>query len=325
MFTSTMTYEEILHETRLDYYELKPRMEAAFVHFRRKYSFRTFGQPNMLGSISEKITHKTKRHNVWTQEMHINCFYENKAHGGSVVYTPVPRSNGMSEYLFLWNHGAFIPELLSTHFIQRYKERYLEPNNINLRGLTPGLYFQKTNTDLRRTYFVPDNWTEEDLKNKLIWICNQGLFITVNHGGLRVYITFLDQKNLTRYKALVYEEEAQRRLFDNIPKECNSNFQIIESALNMLTLFDAPNSREIHKRFLKRICEKEGEERDKFIRETMEVWDRLEKTTRHICERVQTYFNKCQTQKELNFEIPGLKEYVEKQKRLLKDQNLLGK
>lgn len=308
MFTSTMTYEEILHEAQADFYELTPQTQIAFNRFRRKYSPAPGGSYNLFGPLSEKKTFKTRRHNIWTLEMHVNSFYSDTLYGGSVMFTAVPRSNGTTEYLFIWNHGAFIPELLSTHFVQRYKERYLEPNHIDLRGMHPALYFQRKNTDLRRTYFIPNQWTEEDLKNKQVWISNQGLFITVNHGMLRVYVTFLDQQNLTNYKALVYEEEAQRRMYENISKKYKNN--TIQSAWFLLPMFTAPNAREIYKRFVKRICDAEGEEREKFIRTAMDAWDGLEKATRDICDAVIKAYDEEQLKKR-NFEVPGVKEYVD--------------
>lgn len=309
MFTSTMTYEEILHEAQEDFYELSPQAQVAFNRFRRKYSPPEPGTYyKLLGYISEKKTFKTRRHNTWTLEMHINSFHENNLHGGSVMFVSVPRANNTTEYLFIWNHGTFIPELLSTHFVQRYKERYLEPNHINLHGMHPALYFQRKNTDLRRTYFIPERWTEEDLKNKQVWISNQGLFITVNHGRLRVYVTFLDQQNLTHYKSLVYEEEAQRRLYENVSKDYKDN--VLAMAWHLLPMFTAPNAREIHLRFVNRICEQEGEERKKFVRTAMDTWDNLDKLTRQICDALVKAYDEEQLKKRKFDEIPSIKEYV---------------
>ena len=156
--------EEILHEAKEDFYELAPHTQIAFNRFRRKYSPMPGYNYNLFGPISEKKTFKTRRHNTWTLEMHINSFHKDNVNAGSVMFVGVPRNGNVTEYLFIWNHGAFIPELLSTHFVQRYKERYLEPNHIDLRGMNPALYFQRKNTDLRRTYFIPNHWTEQDLR-----------------------------------------------------------------------------------------------------------------------------------------------------------------
>ncbi len=317
MFTSTMTYEEILHEAKEDFYELAPHTQIAFNRFRRKYSPMPGYNYNLFGPISEKKTFKTRRHNTWTLEMHINSFHKDNVNAGSVMFVGVPRSGNVTEYLFIWNHGAFIPELLSTHFVQRYKERYLEPNHIDLRGMNPALYFQRKNTDLRRTYFIPNHWTEQDLRNKQVWISNQGLFITVNHGRLRVYVTFLDQQNLTRYKSLVYEEEAQRRMFENNSSKYKKN--VIESAWNLLPMFTAPNAREIHERFVKRVCDLEGEEREKFIREAMDRWDDLENSTREICKALSKAYDEEQLKKR-QFDVPGIKEYVDKHFKPLLDK-----
>ena len=311
MFTSTMTYEEILNEARQDYYELKPHMEGAFYRFRRQYSPVPGRKYNLFGPISETKTFKTRRHNTWTLEMHVNIYYENNFNGGSVIFVGVPRGNNTTEYLFLWNHGDFIPELLSSHFVQRYKERYLEPNHVNLHGMHPALYFQRKNTDLRRTYFIPDQWTKEDMRNKLVWISNQGLFITVNHGGLRVYVTFLDQQNLNRYKALVYEEEVQRRMFENVNKRYDSN-DMLHKAWYLLPMFTAPNARKIHERFVNRVCDLEGEEREEFVREAMDRWDDLDRMTRKVCDALVEYaHDKVQEELDSQSKLPDIKNYLD--------------
>ena len=216
MFTHTMTRKEIYEEAKHDYYELKSRFDIETEIFFRQYgsSINKY-QQRILGSLSKQRVFRSSRHNSWTMQMYVHGYSKNTVHGYSkntikastTAYTPLQRSDGSVEYLFISLKDTFFVELITTHFIQRYKERYLEPNKVNLQGMNPALYYLRSNMEYRQTYFIPNNWTEEDMENKAIYQIPQGLIVTVKDNGLRVLVTFLDLQNLSRYKAEIYEEK----------------------------------------------------------------------------------------------------------------------
>lgn len=292
MFTSTMTHEEILHEAKLDFYELKPRMEIAFGQFRRNYSTRWEGPQeknrNLTSCFSEKKMFRTRRHNTWTFEMHVNGYREHHIIAGSLAYIPLQRNNGNVEYLCLRLRDVFDPELLTSHFIQRYKERYLEPNKVNLLGLPAAIYFERKSGDLQPTDFIPDNWTDEDLRTKRIWISAQGLVVTVAKGELRVFVTFLDQKNLSRYKAMIYEEEEQMRMYER----SNAAKNWFDQVMILKQIFTAPNARKIQERYVRRTTDMTRPDAQKLIDKSMQAWDNLESVTRLIWEKIDNYTDK---------------------------------
>lgn len=74
------------------------------------------------------------------------------------------------------------------------------------------------NEDRTEVYYRPTNWTEEELKEKTILISAQGLSVVKFIDKMVVYITFLDQENLSRYKAQVYEEESYWKDFQKFPE-----------------------------------------------------------------------------------------------------------
>lgn len=293
MFTATMTSEEILREAQLDFYELKPRMEIAFGQFRRSYFSRRPDQPArtaryLTSSISETKQFKTRRHNLWTFEMYVNSYTEEHMYAGSMAFIPIHRSNGSVCYLFLRLRNVFDPELLTTHFLQRYKERYLEPNQINLQSMNAALYFERKSKDLQRTDFIPDDWTAEDLRTKQIWICSQGLVVTAEENGLRTFLTFLDQKNLSRYKALIYEEEELMRMYDR-SKAAKNWF---EQTLILMKMFNLPNSRAIQERYVRRTTDMSKPNAQEIVDKCMKAWDELERVTRILWGKIEGYSDK---------------------------------
>lgn len=290
MFTSTMTSEEIIREAQSDFYELKPRMEIAFGQFRRHYFSRIEGQERavkryLTSSFSETKQIRTRRHNLWTFEMHVNSYTENFMNAGSMAYIPIRKGDGSVVYLFLRLRDKFDPELITTHFLQRYKERYLEPNHINQQGMNAALFFERKSQDLQRTDFIPEGWTKEDKQSKQIWICSQGLVVTVEEKGLRIFLTFLDQKNLTRYKALIYEEEEQMRMYDR-SKAAKNWF---EQTAILMKMFNTPNARAIQERYVRRTTDMKIPNAQELIDKSMQAWDKLEAATRKLWGKIENY------------------------------------
>ena len=278
MFTHTMTRKEIYEEAKHDYYELKSRFDIETEIFFRQYgsSINKY-QQRILGSLSKQRVFRSSRHNSWTMQMYVHGYSKNTIKASTTAYTPLQRSDGSVEYLFISLKDTFFIELITTHFIQRYKERYLEPNKVNLQGMNPALYYLRSNMEYRQTYFIPNNWTEEDMENKAIYQIPQGLIVTVKDNGLRVLVTFLDLQNLSRYKAEIYEEEDLMNRFMKAYKEKKDYQQF----LMMLQVFNTPNCREIQKRYIKRTEIQQNRPGFKEnCQRRLDLWDMLEKQIR---------------------------------------------
>lgn len=278
MFTHTMTRKEIYEEAKHDYYELKSRFDIETEIFFRQYgsSINKY-QQRILGSLSKQRVFRSSRHNSWTMQMYVHGYSKNTIKASTTAYTPLQRSDGSVEYLFISLKDTFFVELITTHFIQRYKERYLEPNKVNLQGMNPALYYLRSNMEYRQTYFIPNNWTEEDMENKAIYQIPQGLIVTVKDNGLRVLVTFLDLQNLSRYKAEIYEEEDLMNRFMKAYKEKKDYQQF----LMMLQVFNTPNCREIQKRYIKRTEIQQNRPGFKEnCQRRLDLWDMLEKQIR---------------------------------------------
>lgn len=278
MFTHTMTRKEIYEEAKHDYYELKSRFDIETEIFFRQYgsSINKY-QQRILGSLSKQRVFRSSRHNSWTMQMYVHGYSKNTIKASTTAYTPLQRSDGSVEYLFISLKDTFFVELITTHFIQRYKERYLEPNKVNLQGMNPALYYLRSNMEYRQTYFIPNNWTEEDMENKAIYQIPQGLIVTVKDNGLRVLVTFLDLQNLSRYKAEIYEEEDLMNRFMKAYKEKKDYQQF----LMMLQVFNTPNCREIQKRYIKRTEIQQNRPGFKEnCQRILDLWDMLEKQIR---------------------------------------------
>lgn len=278
MFTHTMTRKEIYEEAKHDYYELKSRFDIETEIFFRQYgsSINKY-QQRILGSLSKQRVFRSSRHNSWTMQMYVHGYSKNTIKASTTAYTPLQRSDGSVEYLFISLKDTFFVELITTHFIQRYKERYLEPNKVNLQGMNPALYYLRSNMEYRQTYFIPNNWTEEDMENKAIYQIPQGLIVTVKDNGLRVLVTFLDLQNLSRYKAEIYEEEDLMNRFMKAYKEKKDYQQF----LMILQVFNTPNCREIQKRYIKRTEIQQNRPGFKEnCQRRLDLWDMLEKQIR---------------------------------------------
>lgn len=89
--------------------------------------------------------------------------------------------------------------------------------------------------------------TDEELKEKCFLISKQGLSLVTLHDKMIVYITFLDQENLSRYKALIYEEEEFVKGINSLNSlEGDEKWNLFKK------LSGNPQSREILRRMLTR-------------------------------------------------------------------------
>lgn len=209
MFTSSMSDEELLAAAYQDYLEIYMKIKIAFEAFGHNLKLKA-GQRRSIHSIIETKTVRTKARNTWNV-CFINDKYIMEKDGRYYVeyyiYLPLHRGDKV-DFLFMFILPDFKLERLSAHFLQRYKERYLDCNQVNLRGMHPALYYMHKNQDRTQAIYTPYDWTEEDLKEKCFVISSQGLSVVKVAGKMAVSITFLDQENLSRYKAQVYEEES---------------------------------------------------------------------------------------------------------------------
>lgn len=207
MFTSHMTEDELQAVAYRDFLEIRMKVKIAFEQFTNRLRLRR-GEKRVLHSLIEEKNVLTKSKNTW-HVVFINTSYTaaDEFIAGCIVYIPLYRDNAV-DYLFINNMEDFVLERLSAHFLTRYKERYLEYNGINLRGIHPAIYYMIYNQDKTLTYYLPEKWTEKEMEEKGFMISKQGLSLVRFDKKLITYITFLDQENLSRYKAMVYEEEA---------------------------------------------------------------------------------------------------------------------
>lgn len=261
MITSFMRDAEMYEEIRKDFLEMKSIMKTALNKFNKEQSNLSPGK-YLLHSIVQTKTYQTRQHNVWTIRLQ-DC---GEGPMGSLMvhyltYLPVLHRDGRTEYIFMHNIDQFYPEKLTAHFIQRYKERYLIPHNINLNGAQVAVHFMYHNRDRKSTCFKPTGWTEEELEKKKFWISDLGLFVTAQNDNMRTYITFLDQENLSRYRTMVYEEEKLMRSF----RDTKTVKDPEEGWENASKLMQNPNAEKILERYIRRTSELKGEELEQYI------------------------------------------------------------
>lgn len=79
---------------------------------------------------------------------------------------------------------------MSSHFSRQYEERYIDPNQIQLNGLLPAIYFMRTAGDRKIAPYTPDTWTEEEKKDKYLFVSEQGTMEAKLEGRVETYLTF---------------------------------------------------------------------------------------------------------------------------------------
>lgn len=284
MFTPSMTREEIVAEAKQDFNQLRSFMQVELNAFGRSYN-KKYNNSCFMGSIVHKRTFKTRRHNTWTLFLYIRDYAATRMHAVGCIYIQLNRYDGTTEYLIHELAGNFSPNLITTHFLQRYKERYLEPNQVKLGGIPPALYFFCLGGDRQISNYSPKNWNEKDMKNKSVLISPQGLIVVVDEGDLRTFITFLDQENLSRYKAQIYEEEQMiAKLSD-----CEKASGWYDQTLKFIQIFNTPNVKDILRRFFTRAKQWRPESKEEDIELFFKNFDELERIVRWQWD----YIEKC--------------------------------
>lgn len=273
-----MTDEEIRHEALLDFLEMKTKLQLALQDFAKMQKGK-----HVLHTVVQTRTYRTRRHNNWEVRFFIQT---RKQNGGMVygylIYFPLQKGKHVY-YLFLKNINEFFLEIITPHLLLRYKERYIEPNNINLGWMPLAVYFQRYTTDMRLANFTPPNWSAEEIRTKQVWISDQGLFVSEEKSDVRTFITFLDQENLSHYKALVYEEVSLARKFNELK-------QYIDKAPDVFinkseAMFNIPNSIRIWERHLYRVIDHSLPDYKERVRKGVEHWVQMEKSFRDMQKR----------------------------------------
>lgn len=217
MFTPSMTNAEIEAVAYKDFLEIRGRVQIAMDKFVKRVRCTGPGQW-CLHSLQETHTIQTRSKNTWTVYFHyLHTTPTGIVRVSSMVYILLPRNKG-TDYLFILNLDRFRLERLSSHFLRRYKERYIDLNQIQLNGLHPAIYFMRTNGDRRPAFYIPNTWTEEERKDKYLLVSDQGLMVATMEGRIETHITFMDQKHLSDYRAMVHEEEMLFQKFEDAAK-----------------------------------------------------------------------------------------------------------
>ena len=135
-------------------------------------------------------TLQTRSKNTWT--VYFYYLYTTPAGAvkvSSMIYTSLPGDEG-TDYLFMNNLDRFRLERVSSRFSRQYEERYIGPNQIQLNGLLPAIYFMRTAGDRKIVPYTPDTWTEEEKKDKYLFVSEQGTMEAKLEGRVETYLTF---------------------------------------------------------------------------------------------------------------------------------------
>ena len=257
MLISTMTNDEIYKELREDYWELRNIMINIAEKCIRDHKTLK-GRYHFIPPTGAKKTYTTRKNkNTWTIEWQIISY--NKNHDLSILFISYTRyidRAGKTHYALLATPDNFIPMLMSAHFLQRYRERYIEPNHVNIGGMSLQAYFFLKNGSGQSVSYYPKNWTEEDKENKCVFYCKHGLFVLRwLKDDFPLFITFLDETCLTEYKAHIYQSERVTELFRkyiNLSVHPKDQFAPIQRYAIVKELIQIPNAKELLLDFFKR-------------------------------------------------------------------------
>lgn len=252
-----MTTEEIYKELREEYWELRNIMiniAEKCIRDHKTLKDRYHFIPPM-GAKKSYTTRKNK--NRWTIEWKIISYNQN--HDLSILflsYTTYVDRAGKTHYALLATPDHFIPMIMSSHFLQRYRERYIDPHHINIGGMSLQAYFFLKNGSGQSVSYYPKNWTEEDKANKSVFYCKHGLFVLRwLKDDFPLFITFLDETCLTEYKAHIYQSEKATELFRkyiDLSVRPTDQFAPIQRYAIVKELIQIPHAKELLIDFFKR-------------------------------------------------------------------------
>lgn len=283
MITPSMTDEELQAAAYQDFLEIKMKVQISIEQFGRNLKL-SCGQKRFIHSLMETTTIRTKAKNTWNI-CYVNDNYSSQADGDFFViyfvYLPLHRGENV-DFLFMTVMPDFLLQRVSCHFLQRYKERYLDCNKVNLRGMHPALYYMYKNLDRTEAYYQPENWTEDDMKDKKFMISAQGLSVVKFIDKMMIYITFLDQENLSRYKSQVYEEESYLKDFIKL-SEAHEDIKLWQ-VLHKKMYADPEKAKKYMSKFISKtnLSEKDRE----LMNDMMENWDEFIDFQDKLCDYV---------------------------------------
>lgn len=193
MYLTSMNQEELYTEVRKDLIEISTQANLFMDRCRKKAkSIRIFTV------APQRMTITTTRNNAWTLTGRYNADMKALAFN---AYAPIIGSSG-NGYIQMTGFKSRNRVLHYTaHFMQRYKERYIDHYQIDLKGKNLFEYFLENNPEVLYTR-----------RN------NGGYFIISDHGiavaafsdssmHFMTHITFLGDDELTLKKQLIYDEE----------------------------------------------------------------------------------------------------------------------
>lgn len=257
MILSTMTNDEIYKEMKEDYWELRSIMQNIAEKCIRDNKILR-GRFHFIPPTGTKKSYTTKKNkNTWTIEWQIMS-YNNNHHLKIlfISYTTYIDRAGKSHYAVLATPDKFIPIIVSSHFLHRYRERYIEPHHIKIGGVSLLAYFIMHNGLGDMVSYFPKNWTKEDKENKRVNYCKHGLIVLLwMRDDFPLLITFLDESCLTEYKAQVYKAESFTVLFHDymdITLRPKHQHDIIQRFALLKKLVNFPNAKELMVDFFKR-------------------------------------------------------------------------
>lgn len=192
MYLISMNQEELYAEVRKDLIVISTKANMFVDKVRKKAKMM-----NPFPVTPQSMTITTPQKNVWTVEGKHNLSMQALAFQ---AYAPVIGSS-TNGYIQMtgFKSGAIVMHY-TAHFMQRYKERYIDHYQIDLKGKSVYNYFVDNNTHALYTR-----------RNK------DGYFIVSEHGiavaefgegrRLMTHVTFLGDNELTLRKQLIYDEE----------------------------------------------------------------------------------------------------------------------
>lgn len=211
MFLPTMTDEELERAAYKDFLEIRTNVLLSLNRFIHNLKLAR-GQRRAVHSLREEHVVRTRAKNEWTVSFrYLNYQADDSFRCAFLIYTTLRRENG-TDYLFICDLDRFKFERICPHFVQRYRERYLDIKEIDLKGDHPAIYYMLSNNDRHLAFYLPKDWTEDQLMERAFLVSEQGMSLIYPKGNSITYITFLDQENLSRYKAQIYEEETFLRM-----------------------------------------------------------------------------------------------------------------
>ena len=293
MFTCTMTNTEIQQEARKDFFELSTKIRMAI----ERFSHRNCDLLNnsilecndkkisLITKTAENRKWRTRRNNTWTTHLRFsNSIIGQKCDVQYFIYTSLYRSSG-TEYIFLSDLDTPMAERFTLHFIERYKERYLKPRNIDTAAMPAPLYFQLHNTDyIRGRSYKPSDIDIEEGAHKNFWIAPEGIYVTDFIDGMLTYITFMDKDDLSPLKQQVYEEEV---VWDLLNRWVNKKLCDTERTKAALAIANNPDVGRIFERFAKRNIADNDADKEKTLQNIREQMKKVSKCIQETKEQIK--------------------------------------